>query len=137
CAVARSSRTQPELLASWNGADAYTRRSPAGDQATLQVPSKARACRLRFLGSEPSARMTHTSGSPLRSETNAICVPSREKAGTQSDAVSAVSCRGGPEPSEGTLQMSSLPDRFEAKAIDAPSGDQAGLASTAGSPART
>src|SRR6185503_5147949 len=136
-AAARSSRTQPELAASWNAADAYTSRSPLGDQPTLQVPSKASACRLRFVGSVPAACMTHTSASPLRSETKAISVPLPEKAGTQSEAGSVVSCVGTEVPLAGTTQMSSLPERVEPNAIQAPSGDQAGLPSMAGSPATT
>src|SRR4029079_8785394 len=91
----------------------------------------------RFVGSVPAACMTHTSASPLRSETKAISVPLPEKAGTQSEAGSLVTGVGPEVPLAGTTQMSSLPERVEPNAIQAPSGDQAGLPSMAGSPATT
>src|SRR4051794_16939877 len=102
----------------------------------LQLPSKCCGWSVRFRRSEPSVAIDQISGSPVRSETNAIRVPSGAYAGTQSPASWYVSCVG-ESPSTATRvdQISSFPERFDVNARTLPSGDQAGPQSSAPSDA--
>ncbi len=86
---------------------------------------------MSWRGSPPSARMTHTSVRPLRSDWNAIRVPSGEKNGPASIASPGVSAFSLPLATS-TVKMAGLPRLEEKNAMRAESGDQLGWKSPPG-----
>src|SRR5262245_32026912 len=104
--------------------------APSGDHAGSR--SAPAVLLVRLVGVPvPSALATKTSKSSVRSDVNAMRVPSGDQAGSPSLAGETVKLTGAVSPSVVTIQTSVVwvASSRRSKAIFVPSGDQAGLLS--------